>query len=75
MSARVGAISLQLITHIKRYSEDVDPMVLYNILKNEGEAITLDVDFLYNLSQLRIQLGDDDDILEDALLDAVTVGD
>ena len=66
---------MQLIKYIKRYSEDVDPMVLYNILKNEGEAITLDVDFLYNLSQLRIQLGDDDDILEDALLDAATVGD
>ena len=50
-------------------------MELFNFLKEDGEAKKRDLDFLYKIQECGIQLQDDDDPSEDALIEDAAIGD
>ena len=50
-------------------------MALFNVLKEDGEAKKCDLEFLYTIQQRGLQLQDDDDLLEEALMDTTKIED
>ena len=66
---------LQFVKSIDNDAEDVDQMALFNFLKEDGKSKKRDLDFLYNIQERGIQLQNDDDLLEEALMEAAVIGD
>ena len=66
---------LQFVKSINNDVDDVDQMTLFNVLKENGEAKKRDLDSLYKIQQRGIQLRDDDDLSDEALMEVAAIGD
>ena len=66
---------LQFAKSIYNDADNVNETALFNVLKEDVKAKKCDLDSLYKIQPHRIQLQDDDDLFEEALMEAATTGD
>ena len=72
---QLSIMILEFFKSINNDAEDIDQIALFNFLEEDGEAKKCDLDFLYNIQERGIQLRDDDDLSEETLVVAATIGD
>ena len=58
---------LRFIKSIDENTDDISQMVIFDMLKNDAQAKTRDLSFVYGLCERAIAMRDDDDCSEDAL--------
>ena len=64
----------QFIKYINKDEDGVNLMALFNVLKKGGEAKKRNLDYACTIEQLRIQLRDNNDLSEEVLIKAATIG-